>query len=51
MVVDFEELYRKNKDFREYVDRFCNCRNIPAMEALKFKTVQYVGLYYKGEER
>lgn len=48
MVVDYEELYRKNKDFREYVDRYCMARNIPATEALKHKIVQEVGDYYNA---
>lgn len=49
------ELYEKNKDFREYVDRYSRKymegRSIPVEEALEHEVVKRVAEQYREEEK
>ena len=45
---DFMQLYRENKDFHDYVDRYNRTNGMPPEERVKEKTVQNVGWYYYG---
>jgi len=42
---DMYELYKSNKDFKEYVDRFRTFRNLGIFEALQFKIIQEYAKY------
>lgn len=37
------ELYKKNKDFRDYVDKYCKTYGIIPEEAIKHKIVREYG--------
>lgn len=46
----YEKLYRSNKDFREYVDRYMrNKEDVKLIDVLKMKQIQLVGDMYEGE--
>lgn len=46
----YEKLYRSNKDFREYVDRYMrNKEDVKLIDVLKMKQIQLVGDMYQGE--
>lgn len=45
-----KELYERNKDFREYVDRYCRNKDITADNALNLIHVRLVGQHYKELE-
>ena len=46
----YEELYRNNKDFKEYVDRYMrNKEDAKLKDVLKMKQIQLVGDMYKSE--
>lgn len=47
----YEKLYRDNKDFREYVDRFMRNKDIPLKTVLSMKQVQIVADMYEGESK
>ena len=42
----YEELYRNNKDFREYVDRYMRNKEIELRKVLAMKQIQLVGDMY-----
>lgn len=50
-----KELYEKNKDFRDYVDRYSRKymegRSITVKEALKHEVVKRVAEQYREEEK
>lgn len=46
----YEELYRNNKDFREYVDRYMrNKEDAKLKDVLRMKQIQLVGDMYESE--
>lgn len=45
----YEKLYRNNKDFREYVDRYMRNKDITLKKVLTMKQIQLVGDMYEGE--
>ena len=45
----YEKLYRQNKDFREYVDRYMRNKDIALKKVLTMKQIQLVGDMYEGE--
>lgn len=45
-----QDFYNTNKDFRDYVDRYCRNKPFGANEALRHIQVQLVGRYYKELE-
>lgn len=45
-----ENLYKENKDFKDYVDKASHTRNRPKEEILKLKMAGLVGDYYKEKE-
>lgn len=47
----YEELYRNNKDFREYVDRYMRNKDIALKKVLTMKQIQLVGDMYESEEK
>ena len=46
-----KELYEKNKDFRDYVDRVVKNKNVSLKEVLSYKQTRLVGEYYKECEK
>lgn len=46
-MLSMQELYNTNKDFREYVDRYCRTYRCKVEDALKHLLVQLVGRYYR----
>lgn len=53
MITDkYTELYRQNKDFREYVDRYMrNKEDAKLKDVLRNKQIQLVGDMYEGETK
>lgn len=47
----YEKLYRNNKDFREYVDRYMRNKDIALKKVLSIKQIQLVGDMYEGETK
>lgn len=47
----YEKLYRDNKDFREYVDRFMRNKDVSLKTVLSMKQVQMVADMYEGESK
>lgn len=47
-LTESERAYEKSKDFRQYVDRYCERESIPLEEALCHKIVEYVRQQYEG---
>ena len=45
----YEKLYRNNKDFREYVDRYIRNKDIALKKVLSMKQIQLVGDMYEGD--
>lgn len=45
------ELYKNNKDFQAYVDKFRFFRNLGIFEALQFKVVQEYAKYLTEQRR
>lgn len=45
-----KDLYNTNKDFKDYVDRYCRNKPFGVNEALRHIQVQLVGRYYKELE-
>ena len=46
----YEKLYRQNKDFREYVDRYMrNKEDVKLKDVLRMKQIQLVGDMYESE--
>lgn len=44
--IDVKDRYQKDKNFREYVDRFCKTYNRTVEETLSLALVQEVASYY-----
>ena len=42
----YEKLYRENKDFREYVDRYMRNKDIALKTVISMKQIQLVGDMY-----
>lgn len=47
----YEKLYRDNKDFREYVDRYMRNKDMKLKDVLKMKQIQLVGDMYEKESK
>lgn len=47
----YEKLYRNNKDFREYVDRYMRNKDIALKKVLSMKQIQLVGDMYEGDAK
>lgn len=48
----YEKLYRDNKDFREYVDRYMrNKEDVKLKDVLRMKHIQLVADQYESEEK
>lgn len=47
----YEKLYRDNKDFREYVDRYMRNKDIALKKVLSMKQIQLVGDMYEGDAK
>ena len=47
----YEKLYRNNKDFREYVDRYMRNKDIALKNVLSMKQIQLVGDMYEGDAK
>ena len=46
----YEKLYRQNKDFREYVDRYMrNKEDVKLKDVLRMKQIRFVGDMYESE--
>lgn len=45
----YEKLYRKNKDFREYVYRYMRNKDMKLKDVLRMKQIQLVGDMYNSE--
>lgn len=45
-----DELYNSNKDFRDYVDRYCKAYRCTKEEAFEHVLVQMVGKQYREKE-
>lgn len=48
--MDMTEQYRKDKDFREYVDRFCATYKRTVEDAMQLALVREVAAYYQDVE-
>ncbi len=46
-----QDLYNTNKDFRDYVDRYCRNKPFGVEQALRHIQVRLVGHYYRELER
>lgn len=46
-----EELYRTNKDFKEYVDRYCRDYGLCVAEALKHRLVIEYAEYLRERDK
>lgn len=42
----YDELYKTNKEFKDFVDKNCKTYDVPLQLCLLMKTVQEVGDYY-----
>lgn len=48
----YEKLYRDNKDFRDYVDRYMrNKEDVKLKDVLRNKQIQLVGDMYEGDAK
>lgn len=47
----YEKLYRNNKDFREYVDRYMRNKDMKLKDVLRMKQIQLVGDMYEKESK
>ena len=45
-----KEYYERNEAFKEYVNRYCESRNVSVDEALKHSVVREVANHYKSQE-
>lgn len=48
--MDMMGQYQKNRDFREYVRRFCEAYKLSAEDALKLAIVRESAAYYRDAE-
>ncbi len=46
-----QDLYNTNKDFRDYVDRYCRNKPFGVKQALRHIQVRLVGHYYRELEK
>lgn len=46
-----KDLYNTNKDFKDYVDRYCKNKPFGVNEALRHIHIKLVGQYYKELEK
>ncbi len=46
-----QDLYNTNKDFRDYVDRYCRNKPFGVEQALRHIQVRLVGHYYRELEQ
>lgn len=51
MLVEMTELYKSNKDFKEYVDKFCTKHRTVPENAFKCAVVQEVYRSYRLTQR
>lgn len=49
MDIDFDTLYAKNPEFKEYVDKYCVKHNCSVTEALRHYLIRVVGMQYKEQ--
>lgn len=49
-MMDMMERYQKDKNFREYVDRFCATYNRTVEDVLQLALVREVATYYQDAE-
>lgn len=49
MDIDFDTLYARNPEFKEYVDKYCVKHRISVEEALQHYLVQMTGKMYKEQ--
>lgn len=47
MDIDFDTLYARNPEFKEYVDKYCVKHKCSVTEALQHYLVRVVGIQYK----
>lgn len=47
--ISTQKLYKKDADFKRYVDRYCQSRGFTVKEALRHDLVKEVGKYYAEE--
>ena len=50
-LVELDELYKTNKAFKEYVDKYCRCHKLMPEYAIKVKVVQNYADWLKGGTR
>lgn len=46
-----KDFYNQNKDFKEYVDRYCRNKDVSVEEVLSYKQTQLVAEYYREMEQ
>lgn len=46
-----KDFYNQNKDFKEYVDRYCRNKDVTVKEVLSYKQTQLVAEYYREMEQ
>ncbi len=49
MDIDFDTLYARNPEFKEYVDKYCVKHKCSVTEALQHYLVQMTGKMYKEQ--
>ena len=49
MDIDFNALYARNPEFKEYVDKYCVKHKCNVTEALQHYLVQMAGMQYKEQ--
>ena len=42
-----EELYKKNKDFREYVDKYCTKHKVSKEQAFEHELIKIIATLYE----
>ena len=50
-LVELDNLYKTNKDFKEYVDKYSRCHRMLAEDAIKCKVVQNYADWIRGGKR
>lgn len=49
MDIDFNALYARNPEFKEYVDKYCVKHKCSVTEALRHYLIRVVGMQYKEQ--
>lgn len=49
--IEINEMYKTNKDFKEYVDKYSRCHRMLAEDAIKCKVVQNYADWIRGGKR